>query len=81
MYAALTWLGGMRLLSSASATSAAVFRRWALAYAAYALLDEWLQQFTGRSPEVADWLVDVGGVATATWVLIWYHRQKGETRW
>lgn len=36
---------------------------------AYAAVDEYLQGFVGRGPDVADWLADVAGVAAVLIVL------------
>ncbi len=53
------------------------------AVAAYAVFDEWTQQFVGRSPELGDWLADMAGATAVLAVLEWRRRatgRRGQTR-
>jgi len=47
---------------------------------AYAALDEYLQQFVGRSPDLVDWLYDVAGIIVVLGVLEWQRRQRRSGR-
>jgi len=42
--------------------------------ASYAALDEWLQQFVGRSTDLLDWLCDVAGATAVLAFLEWRRR-------
>ena len=68
-YFGLAWLGGWHHLSGAKPSRLLVLILWAVVYVVYAGLDEWLQQFVGRTPELGDWIVDVLAVTAATAVL------------
>lgn len=50
--------------------------RWRalLLLSAYAVIDEYLQKFVGRSASVGDWLADVVGAATMIAFLDWRRR-------
>ncbi len=41
----------------------------------YAALDEYLQQFVGRSTDLVDWLCDVAGIAAVLGFLEWRRRR------
>lgn len=45
--------------------------------AAYAALDEYLQQFVGRGADLPDWLCDLAGIAAVLGVLEWHRRKEG----
>ena len=48
---------------------------WAVVYAVYGALDEWLQAYAQRTASVGDWLADVCGIAAATAIAaVWQHR-------
>ncbi len=69
LYFVLTLLGGWYLASRGALTPGSVLA-WAAIYAAYGVLDEWLQQFVRRSMTLSDWLADVVGVVLASlWLL------------
>lgn len=70
LYALLAWLGGRRIASSDRPDVRRALLRWAVIYAIYAALDEWLQSFVGRTASVVDWLCDVGGIASVTAILV-----------
>ena len=70
LYALLAWLGGRRIVLRGQPDARRVLLRWAVIYAVYAALDEWLQPFTGRTASVVDWLCDVGGIASVTAILV-----------
>ena len=48
---------------------------WAAVYIAYAVLDEWLQQFVGRTTSFVDWLADVAGVLAMSLALLGFRRR------
>lgn len=68
LYFALTLLGGRYQLANRR-SSLRNLVLWALVFACYGGLDEWLQQFVNRTPSIEDWLADVAGVAAATLLL------------
>lgn len=51
---------------------------WSILYVAYAALDEWLQGFVGRTPDVWDWVADSTGVVIATLWILSRHRPKSQ---
>ena len=61
---------GLSILAAryVAVTDAARFRTrvlgWAGVFVAYAVFDEWLQQYTSRSMDFWDWVADTGGVTT-----------------
>ena len=69
LYLALTLLGGRQLRAGGRRPSVAVLIAWAVVYACYGGLDEWLQRFVGRTPALGDWLANLGGVAAGTLLL------------
>ncbi len=70
MYFILAWLGGRRLARTYGSYSVGWLVFWALAYTAYAAVDEWVQPFFGRTMSWWDWVADVAGVIAATsWLL------------
>ncbi len=66
LFFGLTLLGDRWLRASRRLPSVAALAAWAVAYAAYAGLDEWLQRFVGRTPSVWDWWADLSGIAVGT---------------
>ncbi len=70
LYAVLTYLGGRFWGVSTGALTRRVVFVWAAAYAVYGIVDEWLQQFVGRSTSLADWIADVVGIALASVLLL-----------
>lgn len=75
MFFLLTWFGGRRLRAATGLLAGGALAGWAVVYAAYAFLDEWLQPFVGRSMTLGDWLADAGGILAAT-ALLAISRQK-----
>ena len=75
MFFLLTWFGGRRLKSATGLLAGGALAAWAVVYAAYAFLDEWLQPLMGRSMTLGDWLSDAGGILAAT-ALLAISRQK-----
>lgn len=69
LYFVLVALGGRHLFATGRGRSLALLLTWAVVYAAYGAVDEWLQQFVGRTMSAGDWLADLTGVAAATVVL------------
>lgn len=65
LFSVLTWLAA-RYFDSTGRSSVRTLLVWAMIFTAYAALDEWLQQFVGRSMTLGDWVADTLGVATAT---------------
>ncbi len=70
LYGLLAWLGGRSILAGNRSGARRALLRWAVIYAVYAALDEWLQSFVGRTASVGDWLCDVGGIAAVSAMLI-----------
>lgn len=75
LYFLLAYLGGRyhRAIGRLSLTRLLV---WAVAYCAYAALDEWLQQFVKRGMSLTDWVWDVIGVLVATAILATTRRRS-----
>jgi len=71
MFFALTWLGGRRLWSATGLLAVGALAAWAIVYATYAFIDEWLQPLVGRSMTLGDWLADAAGILAATLILVW----------
>jgi len=70
LYGMLAVLGGMRLRSHRSHKQ--LIRKlilWAFLYAGYGAIDEFLQDYVGRTCDTADWAADVCGVAVGTVVI------------
>ena len=61
MYLVLALLGGRYLRSTGRRLTWEVLALWASVYIAFGALDEWLQQFVGRTASVGDWLADLLG--------------------
>lgn len=72
LYFTLVWLGGRYLLAKGGVSMFTVIA-WALVYAAYAALDEWLQTFVQRTMSLGDWVSDIAGIVAAT-ILVARHR-------
>ena len=70
LYFGLVWLGGRHLLAAGRNRVSRIIVAWMVFYAVYAALDEWLQQFVGRTMSAADWVADIAGIAAATIVLL-----------
>lgn len=68
LYFILVWLGGRYLLAKGGVSMFTVIA-WALVYAAYAALDEWLQPFVQRTMSLGDWMSDVAGIVAATIII------------
>ncbi len=66
LYLMLVVLGTRHLRARVGGVSLAALLAWAVVYAAYGALDEWLQQFVDRSMSFHDWLADFAGVIVAT---------------
>ena len=73
LYFFLAYLGGGYLFVAGRARSTLSLIGYAGMYAVYGAFDEWLQQYTGRTMSVDDWLADAGGIALAT---IWLVRKR-----
>ncbi len=71
IYYVLTWLGGRRVVAMYGSRSVGRLAFWVAAYFAYAALDEWLQQWVGRTMSLGDWVADAAGVLAATGWLLW----------
>lgn len=69
LYFFLTLFGGLRIQRLQQDQMRRRLLLWSLFYLAFAVADEWTQQFVGRTPSVNDWLADAIGVAMATWFL------------
>ena len=76
MFFLLTWIGGKRLVSATGLLAGGALAAWAAVYAAYALLDEWLQPLVGRSMTLGDWLADAAGIVAATLLLMLIRRKQ-----
>lgn len=75
LYFVLALLGGKRLLDHQKHRKYPVFIIWALIYAVFAMGDEITQDWVGRNMSVYDWLADVAGIVSATWILTTYARR------
>lgn len=73
MYLVLALLGGRYLRSTGRRLTWRLLSLWALVYIAFAAIDEWLQQFVGRTTSVGDWQADVLGVCIGT---LWLAMRK-----
>lgn len=69
LFFVLTLLGGYRHAVSPRPARSRLLLPWAALYAAYAGVDEWLQQFVGRDTDVYDLVANLVGVAVATALL------------
>jgi len=70
LYATLAMLGGLSLKSSSSRVRRIrTLAVWAVVYAAYGAVDEYLQPFVGRTCSLADWVADVCGITVGTVVI------------
>jgi hypothetical protein len=74
LYFVLTLVGSYYLGTRRPLSSATILL-WSGIFAVYGMLDEWLQQFVGRSMTLSDWLADAGGIAVATVWLVWRSRR------
>lgn len=72
LFFGLTVLGGLALGLRGRPDRVRAVLFWAVIYAAYGALDEWLQGFVRRDPDVFDWLADLAGIAAgSTFLLFW----------
>ena len=69
LYFLLTTLGGRYWLTTRRRAPIAALLIWAAVYAAYGGVDEWLQDFFGRTGSTADWLANLAGIMAATAML------------
>lgn len=74
LYFLLVWLGGRYLMTLGRAPSTLTLLACAGIYGVFAALDEWSQQYVGRSMSLGDWLADAIGIALATLWLIYRRR-------
>ncbi len=70
LYFFLTLLGGLRIQRLRQSHMPRRLISWGCFYLAFAIADEWTQQFVRRTPSIYDWLADATGVAVATAYLI-----------
>ena len=77
-YFVLTCLGASHYRTTRSGSLIGVLLAWALVYAGYAALDEWLQQFVRRTPSLGDWLADVSGILVATGISLAIRRRPAD---
>ncbi len=75
LYALLAWLGGRSIVTDDRSGTRRALLHWAVIYAIYAALDEWLQSFVGRTASLGDWLCDVGGVAAVS-AMLFFRRPR-----
>lgn len=78
LYALLTWMGARRLSNRPGGLRFNGLLVWALIYILYGAVDEYLQQFVGRSMEFTDWLADMMGVIVATTLVALKARRLSE---
>lgn len=71
LYGTLTLIGAWR-------AGGATLLGWAVVYAAYGALDEYLQQFVGRSTSFSDWLANIAGITAATIAAALWRRRLSE---
>jgi len=76
----LTLLGYFALSGGAAGRRKRTLLVWSALYLAYAAVDEWTQQFVGRTPSLADWLADATGVSLATVVILCSGRKPRSSR-
>lgn len=81
LYFFLTLLSGLRIQRLRQDRMRHRLLKWALFYLVFAIVDEWTQQFVGRTPSVYDWLADALGIALATWFLVarWRRTENQQT--
>lgn len=79
LYFFLTLLGGLRIQRLRQSRMLSRLISWGFFYLAFAVADEWTQQFVRRTPSIYDWLADATGVAVATAYLIArWHRTENQ---
>jgi len=78
LYCLLVLLGGRALAMGTKRLAISTILTWSLVYAGYALVDEWLQQFVGRTMSAGDWMADAAGILAGTSVLLFVHRTPRE---
>jgi VanZ family protein len=71
LYFLLTWLGGKAVASRSGHLRLSLLALWMLIYILYGAVDEWTQQYVGRTTSLYDWLADSAGVASAAG-LLWF---------
>jgi VanZ family protein len=77
LYFLLAWLGGKAILSRSGRLRLSLLVLWSLVYIVYGGLDEWTQQYVGRTTSLHDWLADGAGVASAA-VVLWFSSRGSE---
>ena len=75
-YFLLVLLGGRWLRARRGTPHGRTLVRWGAVYTAYAVLDEWLQQFVGRSMTLGDFLADAVGIVLGTLLLMYAPDRK-----
>ncbi|UCF34167.1 MAG: VanZ family protein [Phycisphaerales bacterium] len=78
LYFLLAWLGGKAVAWRSGRLRLSHLVLWSLIYIVYGGLDEWTQQYVGRTTSLHDWLADSAGVASAA-VLLWF-TSRGSVR-
>lgn len=63
LYSVLAWMGGRALTAAGARLNLKSALIWFFWLAVYGAVDEWTQQFVGRTPSLFDWFADVAGVA------------------
>lgn len=76
-YCVLTVLGGRYLKATGRSLTPTLLLVWVGVYAAFAVVDEWSQQFVGRATSLADWIADLVGIVAGTVVLALLSRRAG----
>lgn len=69
LYFVLVILGDWAIRGRGRRPAVRTYITWAIAYACYAGVDEWLQQFVHRHASVGDWIADLSGILVATLLL------------
>ncbi|MEK6674508.1 MAG: VanZ family protein [Planctomycetota bacterium] len=72
MFFGLTVLGGRAIVIRKGTRT---ILAWALIYAAYAVVDEWLQGWVHRTPSIGDWAADAVGIVLG---ILWLKRGIGK---
>lgn len=78
LYGTLAWLGAWYFSNRPGKLGIGGLLVWAAIYVAYGALDEYLQQFVGRTTSFFDWLADLLGVLSATTILAVKGRKLSE---
>jgi VanZ family protein len=70
LFFGLTVLGGLAMGLRGRPDRVRAVLLWAVVYAVYGAVDEWLQGFVRRDPDVLDWLADLVGITAGSTVLL-----------